>query len=239
MKEYNDKFVELLNKVEEYEYIGLGNPNSKILIVGKEAAIDIEFNEDFQKIKEKLKNLHGSKINWKSDKFDYSQNPKELRYLSDTWKNYQQLYNNIFIEKQEKHYATFLKDVFTAEMSNLPSKTTDKAKKNQFFKSELELRKENFFKSEFIQSFPVVVLACSDYITNNDKKREIDEIFDVQFNGEFKEYSKGNWFFNHYNKAETKLVIHTRQLSSNINNELLKDIGTKIREHLTKLNLHN
>ena len=228
-----------MDSIDDYENVGLGNPNSNILFVGKEAAINVEINEDFLNVKDKLKKLHGSQFNWKSNQFDYSHNPSELKDLSDTWKNYQQLYNSIFDKKQQNTFATFLKEVFTTEMSNLPAKTTDKAKKNPFFKSELQKRKENFFKSEFIQSFPVVVLACSDYIENNDKKREIDEIFKVQFQGEFKEYSKGNWFFNHYNEDETKIVIHTRQLSSNVNNDLLIDIGMKIREHLIKLNLYN
>lgn len=239
MVSYNENFIKLLSNIDDHEYVGLGNPNSNILFVGKEAAIDVKIDEDFENIKDKLKNLHGSKINWISKKFDYSHNPSEIKNLSDTWKNYQQLYNRIFIEKQQNTSATFLKEVFTTEMSNLPAETTDKAKKNPFFKSELQLRKENLFNTKFIQSFPVVVLACSDYIVNNDKKREIDNIFKVQFNGEFKEYSKGNWFFNHYNNNETKIVIHTRQLSSNVNNDLLTDIGTKIREHLIKLNLYH
>ena len=54
-------------------------------------------------------------------------------------------------------------------MSNLPSKTTENAKKNPLFKEELEKRKNGFFKTAFIQNFPVVVLACSDYIVNNEK----------------------------------------------------------------------
>lgn len=235
----NENCIEFLDRLEDYEYVGLGNPNSKILVVGKEAAIEIEINEDLQQIKEKLKGLHGSKLKWKSNLFDYSHNPNELRNLSDTWKNYQQLYNNIFLNKQEYKSATFLKEFFTTEMSNLPSKTTYKAKKTPFFKEELQKRKKTFFKTDFIQSFPVVVLACSDYIVNNENNREIDKIFGVKYNGKFKEYSQGNWFFNHYNEDKTKIIIHTRQLSANVNNELLTDIGKNIREHLIKLKLYD
>lgn len=239
MTKYNQEFNELLNNIEDHEYVGLGNPNSNILFVGQESAIDMGINDDFQKLKEKLKAIDGSKSNWITDKFDYSHNPTELKKLSDTWQNYQQLYNNIFTKKRQNNFATFLKEVFTTEMSTLPAKTNDKAKKNPFFKEELERRKENFFATDFIQNFPVILLACSNYILNNEKKREIDHIFRVEFNGEFKEYSRGNWFFSHYNADKTKLVIHTRQLSANVNNDLLTDIGTKIREHLIKLNLYN
>lgn len=239
MINYSENFIRFLDNIEDHENVGLGNPNSNILFVGKEPGLEIDINDNIEKIKEKLKNLHGSKLKWKSGKFDYSYNPNELKNLSDTWKNYQQLYNNIFLDKQENKYATFLKEIFTTEMSNLPSKTTHKAKKNLFFKGEMQRRKEQFFKTDFIQSFPVIVLACSDYITNNHKSREIDNIFGVKFNGESKEYSTGNWFYNHYNEDGSKLVIHTRQLSGSVNNDLLFDIGEKIREHLTDLNLYN
>ena len=233
----NEAFIKLLNNLDDHESVGLGNCNSKILFVGKEAGINIEYSEDLLTIREKLKNLHGSAKKWKSNEFDYSENPVNLNELSDTWQNYQLLYGKIFEEKSNSQNATFLKDIFTTEMSNLPSKTTDSAKKNPLFKEELEKRKNGFFKTDFIQNFPVVVLACSDYIVNNEKNREIDNIFGVKFSGDFKEYSKGNWYFNHYNENRTKLVIHTRQLSSNVNNELLADIGSAIQKHLKNLNL--
>ncbi len=40
-----------------------------------------------------------------------------------------------------------------------------------------------FLKSEcdFIRIFPVTILACGNYYTNNDKVREIDSIYDVTF----------------------------------------------------------
>jgi len=237
--EYNENFIEMLNSLDDYETIGLGNPNSKILFVGKEAGINIDYNEDLEQVKERLKELDGSALKWKSNEFDYSYNPKELKELSDTWQNYQQLFANIYEEEKKSQYATFLKKVFTTEMSNLPSKTTDKARRNPFFKEELIKRKSIFLKTDFIQSFPVVVLACSDYIVNNDKSREIDNIFGVKYSGDCKEYSKGNSFFIHYNDERTKLVIHTRQLSANVNNDLLLDIGKLIQNHLQDLNMYN
>lgn len=235
---YNDNFINALNRTKDYETIGLGNPDSKILFVGKEAGIEIDNDEDLESIKERLKGLHGSAFLWNSNKFDYSHNPTKLKELSDTWQNYQQLFENIYDEEKGSEYASFLKKVFTTEMSNLPSKTTDKARKNPYFKRELMKRKDSFFKTDFIQSFPVVVLACSDYIRNNEKIREIDNIFDVKYSGDFKEYSKGNWFFVHYNDEQTKIVIHTRQLSANVNDDLLKDIGIIIQNHLKKMKMY-
>ena len=98
----NEAFIKLLDNLNDYESVGLGNCNSKILFVGKVAGINIEYSEDLLSIREKLKNLHGSGSvkQWKSNEFDYSENPVNLNELSDTWQNYQLLYGKIFEEKR-------------------------------------------------------------------------------------------------------------------------------------------
>ncbi len=44
-----------------------------------------------------------------------------------------------------------------------------------------EKRKKSFFRSEFIQNFSIVVLACSDYIWNKKNDWQINEIFGVSY----------------------------------------------------------
>ena len=119
-------------------------------------------------------------------------------------------------------------------MSEIPQKNTKFAHKHPEFKSRLINRKKEFFTSDFIQNFPVIVLACSDYIKNNDEVREIDDIFSVKYKDEYehKVYTKSNWFYSHYNEDNTKLVIHTRQLSANVMKELLENMGEVIKKHL-------
>ncbi len=132
-------------------------------------------------------------------------------------------------------------------MSDNPAKRNGEAKKNANFKLDLQNRKDTFFNEDFIQDFKVVVLACSGYIVNNEKNWEINNLFKVEYPGDdfeyiegfkaSKIYSRGNWYFLHLNKEKTKLVIHTRQLSSNVNDDLLRDMGKIIREHLIKNSL--
>ena len=74
-------------------------------------------------------------------------------------------------------------------------------------------RLEFFKKSSFIQSFPVVILACGPYIRNR-KERQIDNTFGVTFRDGQPFSGTGIRFYNHYNENNTKLVIHTRQLSN-------------------------
>jgi hypothetical protein len=68
--------------------------------------------------------------------------------------------------------------------------------------------------------------------------REIDDIFQVTYDGDDVGkywYSEGNWFFTHHNSDFSKLVIHTRQLSADVKDDLLKDMSVIIREHLKKV----
>lgn len=50
----------------------------------------------------------------------------------------------------------------------------------------LIIGKECAFGSfEFIRQFPIAILACSNYIVNSNKVREIDGIFDVNYDSSF------------------------------------------------------
>ena len=97
---------------------------------------------------------------------------------------------------------------------------------------------ELFKESKFIQSFPVVVLACGSYIVNQGSNRQIGNTFGVSFQKVGLPDSTQNYWIHYdgldYDKSN-KLVIHTRQLSGPINNELLFSIGNPIKSFL-KLN---
>ncbi|MCG8733183.1 hypothetical protein [Tenacibaculum finnmarkense] len=238
--EYTEKFKKFVkNGVNEKYFIGTGNPNSKILFIGKESAIskdDIKGRDFYNKNADEWQN-HINKGTCEILKFPINKNHqfrKEKSWGKNTWSKYQIL-KNIIYKSETQNYINFLEDVFTTEINDAPEKTTSKADK-----SGLNSRKELFNKSKFIQDFPVTVLACSDYIKNNNEVREIDNIFQVTFdNHELNKYyfSKGNWFFTHHNNDKSKLVIHTRQLSANVNNDMLEKMGEIIRQHLEKMNL--
>src|SRR5690606_23766177 len=210
-------------------YIGRGNPNAKILFVGKEYSKPNENAEfDAKYWKERIS----------KNESVYLTHRKEVGE-GHTWNKYQNLHDYIF-EKPKTDMFNFEELIFTTEMSEIPQKNTRNANKNPEFIPKLIKRKQEFFTSDFIQDFPVIVLACSDYIKNNDEIREIDEIFGVHYKDEYEKkiYTKSNWFFSHYSDDKTKLVIHTRQLSTNVMSELLANMGEVIRKHLILLNLH-
>lgn len=234
-------------------YLGTGNPNSKILIVGKEVATDIEDGLNKPLENKNLKDYNENCNEWEKN-VEQNKSQDELKNwpiesnplfafkgtlkkkTSDTWKKYQKLYDIIFkneINKENQLELDFQKEFFITEMSEIPSKTTGKAQNNIDFQEKLKKRKDNFLKSKFIQDFPVVVLACSNYIVNFGENREIDNIFNVKFTSE-KGTEKQKFWIHREKSGNPKLVIHTRQLSNAVEDELLKKIGNEIREFLKK-----
>ncbi|UPQ78967.1 hypothetical protein M0M57_15275 [Flavobacterium azooxidireducens] len=224
MKE-NKCFEELLENISEKQYIGLGNPNAKILFIGKEAGADSE-----------LEMFHGSFKSWKEKKFNYSARyiPNEVknRNLNHTWQRYQKLYDcilsklNINLDKEDKYEISFIENVFTTELSNLHAPNTKDAKKQEKFKEELKLRKADYFKSQFIQQFPVIIIFASDNEYIETYPGEVCELFNVKFNSLYDHNSKDKiWVhFENENEKKPKLLIHTRQLTNRITAELIPNI---------------
>lgn len=231
---YSEEFKVIVSKCKESgSHLGGGNPNAKILLVGKESAT--EEKEDWY-----INNAKdwSDKILNKQEEFDF----KRFEKFSSqhTWSQYQKLHNFIFPEHLASDFINFEERIFTTEMNDNPSLNTKDAILKKGFKEELQIRKNTFFKENFIQNFPIIVLACSGYIKNNEKNREIDEIFNVSYLGDVEGkfwFNNSNWFYLHYNQDKTKLVIHTRQLSNRVNGEMLKKMGEVIRKHLIKNHL--
>jgi hypothetical protein len=226
--EYNKSFELLLETLPDNEYIGLGNPNAKILFIGKEAGIAIG-TEIF----------HGNTKSWKDKVFDYSKRdiPTEphLRNLNHTWQRYQKLYDKIGsklniiddIPKKDKYEITFLEYIFTTELSNLPAKTTNTAKKQNNFSTELEKRKQTFFNTNFIEQFPIIVIFANDNNYIETYPGEVSKLFKVKFDYLYDYPGRDKiWIHSELNSEfNPKLLIHTRQLTNSISKDLLDSIS--------------
>ena|ERR1035437_3318291 len=251
--EYKDEFREF---VESHKtYLGTGNPNSKVLIIGKEAAIKTggdmtEFErlnlENYKRnAKDWLQNIQSHKKvedveNW--DKDDVTNNNplclfKGVRLNEhqegQTWRKYQKLNDLIFdgsINSATDREYSFQENFFITELNDSPNGNSKGADK-----SSIQDRKIMFKNSAFIQQFPVIILACSNYIHNfgSGETREIDNIFQVKYSESFGT-QKNQMFWTHFNADKTKLVIHARQLSADTSNELLYSIAKITREFILK-----
>lgn len=232
--EFSENFKKISeNCVKNGAHLGGGNPSARILFVGQEAAI-----EQIEEWYGNNAKVWQNKILNNEDLIDFKRNEKFLP--GHTWNKYQRLHNYIFPENSSDDLINFEERIFTTEMSDNPSKTNYKASKKINFKSDLQKRKETFFNEDFIQDFKVVVLACSKYIVNNEKNWEINNLFKVKYIGDDLGkywYNKTNWFYIHYSEDHKKMVIHTRQLSTDVFDKMLEDMGKIIREHLIKNSL--
>ena len=226
-----EEFITNCENSKPIQFPGQGNPNKDILIIGKEST-DVTDGLILDKIR-----LCRDKI--------MRDAPREIKQSNDTWMNYQHLCDLIYRRKSNyPNYWDFEKEcAFTTELNNNPSKRTSNPNKET--KKAIAKRLKLFKESDFIQSFPVVILACSNYITNHGEgdNRQIDGTFNVEYDGENNGgehyFTSMNRFFTHHNivdtkffKAGEKLVIHTRQLSQNIKEDMLIDMAKVIRKHL-------
>ena len=229
---YKKEFRELIERfahIPDY-YVGIGNPDAEILIVGKEGV-----TKDIPEGEISLSSQWLRKIE-AGEPVDFNfRNPDGRPFrIGDTYTKYQKLHDYIFSEERGSgigREVDFFKNIFITEMNVNRARMSKEASKEG-----MQKRKEEFFRdTEFIRQFPVVVLACGAYV-DNCRKKEIDAIFGVEFDAEYRsdDASGAQAFWTHYNAGRTKLVIHTRQLSSDVRDTLLRKMAGVIREFLDK-----
>jgi hypothetical protein len=230
---------------DEHKYIGTGNPFSNILIIGKEAAFEIDtvdyereivnnFNYwnnieeyDLGKIIERDKGFYSALYPYKGQILK-KDNKKNNGGTSVTWMNYQKLINYINNTSQNTDIS-FHEHSFITEVNSTPSEKTTEA-----ITDSIPFRKEHVLTSEFFQSFSIVIISGVGYF--NSKNKEIEEIFKVKFTEKkfADEVNKKQPYWIHWNE-DKKIVINTYQLSINISDVLLQ----KIAEEIHKSNLLN
>ena len=233
--EKNTEFVNLLNELHNDDYVGLGNPNAKILFIGKEAGLP----------KDK-KNELGLVNSYKKDFQNHSKRffpeNRDIYSLNHTWQKNQKLYSEILQNlgisdigiDRVKREITFVENVFTTELNTHHAKTSAEAKRHKDFKSSLEKRKQTFFKSNFIKSFPIVIIFAIDNKYIECYHGEVQELFEVEYKDEIAFENKSKIWI-HSQQAENpspKLLIHTRQLTNGASNELIEKLGELIADFI-------
>lgn len=229
---------------KDFKYIGTGNPNADILIIGKEAAIcdsctmqiDKEITSNFDTWKEKTDYnqenvIRSTKLTDYDPLYPYKGQIKKINNdknngTSRTWYTYQKLIDNIF-GITGNNEINFHEKVFLTEVNPKPSQKTKDANTDL-----IEKRKEIFLRSEFIQSFPVVIISGVGYFSITPDFNEIEEIFNVKF---FEKKNGGNKlsqpYWIHYGKSQSpRILINTHQLSIGISDALLMDVANDIVE---------
>ena len=218
---------------KEKLYLGEGTPTAQILFVGKECGwnesilspdekgnIELQAQRSAEHNINCWKNGDGCLGKLKADALEFWAN-------SPTWRNYQKLVQQIIGKEIPKY--DFLDYSFITELSQISLPNSNHLKNNDLTSASVEKRKA-LFEQDFFQNFPIVIMACGHY--PKDFGFDIEKIFDVQWTGKI-EGVEGNYYNVHHGKTKNgkdKILVHTRQVSNGVSNELLSKIAEICKE---------
>ncbi len=227
--EYSDDFVKLIKRLsantdEHLQFIGFGNPNSKILFVGKECGDDSDSSNEKDYNKQNLshwkKNISESPLPidiWypnHNEVFnpEYPYNGMPMKKLSGghTWRNYQKIVDGITCECSSE-FVDFYKYAFATELNSVVRKYS---KYSIEARDSIEKRAQHLLCDPFYKNFPITIVGCGGYL--NRYNINLEKVFGVRWEGRTIEITNSNdkkigWINVHY--ADGRILIHTRQLS--------------------------
>lgn len=220
-------------------FIGFGNPNAKILFIGKEKAFNITTSPDLL-LQENVNNiLHWELIAQGKDSTTFEFNPENPRsYHKDkiksrhTWGKYAKilakLNDELILEELLKDASNSTQNIFDhcflTEINHLPSQYSTGKK--------MISERKNFFKNDFYKGFDTVVIGAQSYLSQDD----IQDIFDAELVE--KDYilgEKGKIRITSITcdiyKSNSQFIVYCQQLSgaSTWTNEALRNLCALIR----------
>lgn len=243
-------FQQLLGETQE-KYIGVGNPNAKILIISNEPGInpenrvqhetEVEHNKlhwlNFDGNVEPIVNcITGEIVNYDnySPRFPYKgqryaifSNKSTLRGkggTSRTWYFYQTLLDKLRgYNRQSCELLDFHDYCFTTDLSSACASTSNETDPYERKKSIKDRAgKDNiFFSHDFFQQFPIVIVATKDYV------ERFKHIFNPKDLFGFDTYKtdicESGWINIHKREGESpKLLLHTKHFSTVSNDYLMR-----------------
>jgi hypothetical protein len=199
-------------------YIGFGNPNASLLLIGQEKAIDATTDKESMKLESTRNPYQWQEMiaegivdrNYEVEDPDYKvkalrrfKNPSfpytENRKGSNTWNHYQLLVKRLFPDLEDYHNSFFTK-TFITEINHEVSKKKLKNQDNP--------KRKEFMSHRFFKSFPMTIIAAGNYLS----VQEIEERFDVQKVADLSQRSMKLQVFE--NQEQQRVVLSTRQFSN-------------------------
>ena len=260
---YTEKFKQVVQYCKEKNlFVGYGNPNGKVLVIGKEAAhvAKEDLADHLEKKKEEL--LQSNVAQWEHilstgevpnydgerpisdenplyaygnqyNKRDNLNNKKGNPYnggTSDTYTKYEKLYEQLFLQGEKLEKINFQKEFFITELSDYPTKESYKDNEIEALRKQSIEERKPLFALPFFKEFPIVIVAAGDYPEKYNF--DMQQIFDVQWEGKTIEVGEKYWYNLHFSKDNKRILIHTRQLSNRVSNELIAAIANEAKKFL-------
>ena len=256
---YTEKFKQVVQYCKEKNlFVGYGNPNGKVLVIGKEAAHigKEETTENLEKKKEELfqsnvsqwehilstnevPNYDGERpISHENPLYAYGNqfNKKDVRKegkpynggTSSTYLNYEKLYEQLFLQGEKLERINFQKEFFITEFSDYPTRESYKNEDIEALRKQSIEERKPLFALPFFKEFPIVIVAAGDY--PDLYHIDLERTFDVIFKKEIK-VGRDRYFL-HFSKDNKRILIHTRQLSNSFSRELIPAIASEAKKFL-------
>ena len=259
---YTPHFVDVVEYCKDNKlFIGYGNPSAKVLVIGKEKSNDdLESIDTIAGIKQIVENSNkGNQINidgWidviSSDVLaDWDNMPvnklsslyssgsqfnKGNRETKNGWNNgtsgtylkYQKLKEFLLKEKRSEK-INFQKHFFLTEFSDISTKMSYTKKEIKKLRATSIAKRKELLKMAFFKSFPITIVAAGSY--PKDYEIDLEDIFDVKYVGET-QFIGEHWYNVHISTDSKRILIHTRQLSGAITDDLLLGISQQCSSFL-------
>ena len=256
---YTEKFKQVVQYCKENNlFVGYGNPNGKVLVIGKEAAHigKEETTENLEKKKEELFQSNVSQwehilstnevpnydgehpISHENPLYAYGNqfNKKDVRKegkpynggTSSTYLNYEKLYEQLFLQGEKLKKINFQKEFFITEFSDYPTRESYKNEDIEALRKQSIEERKPLFALPFFKEFPIVIVAAGDY--PDLYHIDLEKTFDVIFKKEIK-VGRDRYFL-HFSKDNKRILIHTRQLSNSFSRELIPTIASEAKKFL-------
>lgn len=261
---YTEEFIEAAAYSNKNNlFLGYGNPNGKVLMIGKEEYYQSKETPDtesfYNEILSQREKINSENNNsWSSNIDDQFQpewnNNLDRVFLnsnaltkywgqknilnrqlkngdwnmgtSSTYKNYQKIYQNAFLGGKKEDYINFQKEFFITELNDLIAEKDFKFNRLAELKSGFINQRAELLSLPFFKTFPVVVIASGHY--SKEFQFDIEKTFKVNYVGEPVFIGK-SWYNIHYSENKDRIVLHTRQLSTSVTNELIDALSNEIK----------
>ena len=236
-------------------FVGYGNPNGKVLVIGKEAA-HIGKEETTENLEKKKKELFQSNVSqWEhilstnevpnyDGQHPFSHKNPLYAYLnqynswdkskkggtSRTYLSYEKLYEQLFLQGEKLEEINFQKEFFITEFSDYPTKESYKNEDIEALRKQSIEERKPLFAMPFFKEFPIVIVAANDYPRRY--HIDLEQTFNVKWEGKTRDVGNKNWYNLHFSKDNKRILIHTRQLSNGVSNELIIAIANEAKKFL-------
>lgn len=261
---YSEEFQDTVNFSKEKNlFLGYGNPNGKILIIGKEHYFKHKPKEDTDEFYKEILNAreaenHNNITSWENnirENFEPEWNPNQEHFCDNSnaftawWnqKNKQDKNSNGGTSNTYLHYQKLYQNVF------LDGKKEEKINfQKEFFNTELNdlpakkdynLQRLKELKKGFIEDrkdlfqLPFFksfpVVIIASGHYSRDYNFDLEKIFEVEWSKETIVVGK-SWYNLHKSTDGKRLLIHTRQLSTSVTTDLINALSNEVKAFLKK-----